>query len=345
MSERLNWGIIGTGRIASVFAEELPQSQTGNLLAVGSRTQENAARFADTWHVPRCYSSYEQLLADPDVQAVYISVPHPLHAEWAIKAADAGKHILCEKPIALNHAQALKIIEAAQRNDVFLMEAFMYRGHPQIARLRELLHADTIGDIRVVQATFSFHAPFAPIHRLLNNTLGGGGILDVGCYCVSMARLIAGIAISKDFAEPTQLTAAAHIGEVTHVDEYAVATLTFPGDILAQLFAGVQVEGENVLRIFGSQGSIVLPDPFTPHSNEDARIFVKRDDTQNVQEVIVPSSGGLYANEADNVTRYLAARQSPYMTWEDTLGNMQTLDRWRAAIGLIYDAERSANKQ
>ena len=181
MTEHLNWGIIGTGRIASVFAGELPQSHTGNLLAVGSRTQEGADRFADTWHIPRRYSTYEQLLADPDVQAVYISIPHPLHAEWAIKAAEAGKHILCEKPIALNYAQAMMIVEAAQRNDVFLMEAFMYRGHPQIARLRELLRAGAIGDIRIIQATFSFHAPFDPAHRLLNNALGGGGILDVGC--------------------------------------------------------------------------------------------------------------------------------------------------------------------
>ncbi len=181
MTEHLNWGIIGTGRIASVFAGELPQSHTGHLLAVGSRTQEDADRFADIWHIPRRYSTYEQLLADADVQAVYISIPHPLHAEWAIKAAEAGKHILCEKPIALNYAQAMMIVEAAQRNDVFLMEAFMYRGHPQIARLRELLRAGAIGDIRIIQATFSFHAPFDPAHRLLNNALGGGGILDVGC--------------------------------------------------------------------------------------------------------------------------------------------------------------------
>jgi predicted dehydrogenase/aryl-alcohol dehydrogenase-like predicted oxidoreductase len=346
MSKTLAWGIIGTGRIASVFARGLAESLTGTLLAVGSRSQEAADTFGETWNVPRRYSSYEELLADKDVQAVYISVPHPLHAEWAIKAADAGKHVLCEKPIALNHAEAMAIVEAAHRNDVFLMEAFMYRCHPQTAKLVELIRSGAIGQVRVIQATFSFHSQFNPESRLLKNELGGGGILDVGCYCASIARLIAGAATGKDFADPTEVTGVARIGDVTHVDEYAIASLKFPGDILAQLFTGVQVNADNGVRIFGSEGSIYVPAPWLPASGkgEKADIFLKKDGEKEDQAIFVESDRGLYSLEADTVAAYLDVRQSPTMNWDDSLGNMRTLDRWRDAIGLVYEAERPEGK-
>ncbi|HLG76799.1 MAG TPA: Gfo/Idh/MocA family oxidoreductase, partial [Ktedonobacteraceae bacterium] len=262
MSQKLSWGILGAGSIARAFAEGLSQSQTGTLLAVGSRTQAAAESFGAAWNVPRRYGSYEQLLADSDIQAIYIATPHPMHAEWAIKAADAGKHVLCEKPLALNHADAMAIVEAAVRNDVFLMEAYMYRGHPQIARLVELIQSGVIGQVRVIEATFAFQAVFHPESRLFKNELGGGGILDVGGYCTSMARLIAGAAVGKPFVEPTQVVATGHLNETTHVDEYTVASLTFPNGILAQLFTGVRVNGENVVRVFGSEGHLEITDPW-----------------------------------------------------------------------------------
>ena len=342
MSQTLTWGIIGTGRIAGVFANGLAKSKTGKLLAVASRTQESVDRFGESWNVPRRYASYEQLLADKDVQAVYISTPHPIHAEWSIKAAEAGKHILCEKPIALNHAEAMTVIEAARRNDVFLMEAFMYRCHPQIKQLVELIQSNAIGQVRVIQSSFAFNTRFNPEGRLFNKSLGGGGILDVGCYTASMARLIAGAATGKDFADPVKVTAVAHIGE-SGADEYTVASLAFPGDILAQLFTGVQVNAENVVRIFGSQGSILVPAPWTPPDAQATKLIVKRDDEQEASEVTVDFDQSLYGAEADTVAHYLDARQaaSPAMSWEDTLGNMRTLDQWREAIGLTYETERS----
>ena len=147
MSKPLRWGIIGTGNIARSFAEGLRTSKTGKLLAVASRSQAKADNFARELGAQRAYASYEALLADPDVEAVYISTPHPHHAEWAIKSAEAKKHILCEKPIALNSGEAMAIIEAAIANDVFLMEAFMYRCHPQTQKLVELLREKAIGEI------------------------------------------------------------------------------------------------------------------------------------------------------------------------------------------------------
>ena len=283
----------------------------------------------------------KHLLADKEVQAIYISTPHPMHAEWAIKAAEAGKHVLCEKPIALNAAEAMAIIEAARQNDVFLMEAFMYRCHPQTAKIVELVSSGIIGEVRVIQATFSFATTFNLESRLLNNALGGGGILDVGGYCVSMARLIAGAAIGRDFANPIHVTGAGHIGTLSHVDEYATATLTFPNDILAQLLTGVQLNVQEEVRIFGTQGSIAIPTPWLPARKEETtRIIVNKYGEMQPQEILIESLKGLYTYEADTVATYLATRQAPAMSWDDTLGNMQTLDRWRQAIGLVYDAER-----
>src|SRR5437763_14390917 len=188
LSRTLSWGILGTGRIAGIFANGVKQSQTGTLVAVGSRSQTAADTFGETLHIPHRYSRYEDVLADESVQAVYLALPHPFHAQWAIKAAEAGKPVLCEKPIALNHAEAMAIVEAAERHGVFLMEGYMYRCHPQTTKLLELIRSGMIGQVRVIQVTFSFRADAHPESRLLNNALGGGGILDAGGYCTSMAR-------------------------------------------------------------------------------------------------------------------------------------------------------------
>jgi predicted dehydrogenase/aryl-alcohol dehydrogenase-like predicted oxidoreductase len=341
MTEKLTWGILGTGNIAGTFAKDLTLSQTGELLAVGSRTQAAADEFGEKWDITHRHGTYEALLADKDVQAIYISTPHPIHAEWAIKAAEAGKHVLCEKPIALNAAEAMAIIEAARQNNVFLMEAFMYRCHPQTAKIVELVCSGIIGEVCVIQATFSFATDFNLENRLLNNALGGGGILDVGGYCASMVRLIAGAAIGKDFSNPIHVTGVAHIGTLSRVDEYATAILTFPNDIIAQLLTGVQLKAEEEVRIFGTQGSISVPAPWLPARNEgNSIIIVNKYGEMQPQEISIESVTGLYTYEADTVATYLDARQAPAMSWDDTLGNMQTLDRWRQAIGLIYDAER-----
>jgi predicted dehydrogenase len=334
---------LATGTIAHTFARGLAESQTGELLAVGSRTQESADRFGEEFNVPRRYGSYEALLADPDVQAVYISPPHPWHAEWALRAAQAGKHILCEKPLGMNEAEARRVVAAAREHDVFLMEAFMYRCHPQTARLVALLREGLIGEVRIIQATFSFAGGPDLAGRHLNKALGGGGILDVGCYCASMARLVAGVATGGEIAEPLEVQGAAHLGAESGVDEYAVAAARFPGDILAQVATGVTVNQENVVRIFGTQGRIDLPSPWFGSRDPGAsRLLVTVYGEPEPREVLVQSDRGLYTIEADLVAARVESRQAafPAMTWEDTLGNMRMLDMWRKSIGLVYEADR-----
>ncbi|MDO8585674.1 MAG: aldo/keto reductase [Armatimonadota bacterium] len=341
---KLSWGIISTGRISGVFAKGVAASKTGQVTAVASRTQDKADKFGEEHGIPRRYGSYEALLADPDVEAVYISTPHPMHAEWAVKAADAGKHILCEKPLTLNYPEAMAVVEAARRNDVFLMEAFMYRCHPQTEKLVELIRGGAIGEVRMIHATFSFDAGFTPESRLFKNALGGGGILDVGCYTASMARLIAGVAIGHDFADPIEVKGAGHIG-VTGVDEYAAATLKFPGDIIAQLATGVGVRQESVVRIDGSEGSIFVPSPwFCGRDTGGPKIIVHRYKEKQPEEIgLDVGTDLLYAIEADTVAASLDKRQapSPAMTWDDSLGNMRTLDLWRMAVGVTYDTEKA----
>ena len=341
MSDKLAWGLISTGRISGTFAKGLANSKTGYLLAVGSRSQESADKFGDEFKVPRRYGSYEALLADKDVQAVYISTPHPVHAEWAVKSAEAGKHILCEKPITLNFAQAMAVIDAVKQNDVFLMEAFMYRCTAQTAKLAELIRDKVIGDVKIIQATFSFHAGFNPEGRLFKNALGGGGILDVGCYAVSMARMVAGANSGKPFIEPIDVKGFGHLGE-TGVDEYTSAVMLFPGDIIAQVSTGVALNQENAVRIFGSAGNIYVPSPWFGGTPENPGKIIVNRNGQPSEEVIVEAYAGQYTIEADVVARSIQNRQAPppAMTWDDSLGNMKTCDRWRKSIGLTYDVEK-----
>jgi predicted dehydrogenase/aryl-alcohol dehydrogenase-like predicted oxidoreductase len=343
VTKKLRWAIIGAGTISQTFAAGVAASRTGDLIAVGSRNQETADQFGERFSIPRRYGGYAAVLADPDVDAVYIATPHPFHAEWAIRAAEAGKHVLVEKPMGINHAEAMAVVEAARRNDVCLMEGYMYRCHPQTERLVELIRNRAIGAVRVIEAAFGFRINFSPEHRLLDHALAGGGILDVGGYPVSMARLIAGAASETDFADPIEVHGAAHIGAESRVDEWAVATLRFPNDIVAQVMCGIRVAAENVVRVFGDEGHIIVPAPWTLRgSSLTSKIIVHRSDEDVPREIVVEATADPWAIEADTVALHLDARQAatPAMSWDDSLGNLRTLDRWREAIGLVYDSER-----
>ena len=298
-------------------------------MAVASRSQPSADKFAEEFGVEKRYASYEALLADPQVQAVYIATPHPMHAEWAIRAAEAKKHVLVEKPIAMNYAEAMTMTEAARANGVFLMEAFMYRCHPQIAKLKELIQSKVIGDVRIIQATFSFKGPAPDADsRLVRGDLGGGGILDVGCYVASFARLVAGVAIGKPFSDAFKVEAVGHL-ESTGIDGYSAAVAQFPGGILAQLSCGVQLGLENVARIIGTEGVISLDSPWIP--GKETTITVRRAGKEP-ETIAVHSPRSIYAIEADVVAENLALGEAPQMSWADSRGNMQLLDGWRRSI-------------
>ena len=341
-TRKLRWGIISTGKIARTFANSLSQSLSGELVSVASRTQEGASAFAAEFGVARAHGSYQALLEDPEVEAVYIAPPHPFHARWAIAAARAKKHVLCEKPLGMNHAEVSSIVQAARENDVFLMEAFMYRCHPQTREVARLLRAGALGRVKAIQASFGIDGAYPASGRLLNNELGGGGILDVGCYPVSMARLVAGIANGEPFSEPLELLALGHVGEGSQVDEYASAILKFPGEILASLATAVQLWQDNGVRIFGTEGRLWLRTPWHPAKDTDHSEIVIERPKREPEVIRVPSQGTVYGYEIDAVRAQIEQRQAAEMSWADSLGNALTLDRWRRALGVTFAADQPA---
>ena len=358
-----NWGIIGAGGIARVFANGVRFSRTGRVAAVASRTPARGESLAEDFSISRLYASYEELLADKEVDAVYISLIHPLHAQWAIQAARAGKHILVEKPLAMNSVQAAEMIDAAQRNDIFLMEAFMYRCHPQMARLAELIREGAIGEVLIIRSTFSFAIPFDESSRLFNKELGGGSILDVGCYPASMARFIAGAAIAprysadlaKPFADPIRVRACGVMGP-SGVDTYAAATVEFPRGIIAELVCGITCQMPIEVSVTGTKGRLSVPNPWLPTSPvrtalkplpmdtrwPSEKLILQSADRSEPTEIIIEADRDLYSYEADTVDQHIADRKAPAMSWEDSMGNMRLLDRWRDEIGLAYEQDRDA---
>ena len=345
--QKIRWGILGPGSMARSFAGGVAHSRTGTIVALGARNPGKAG-LAAAFPGARILDGYEALLADDGVDAVYISTPHPSHAEWAIKAAEAGKHVLCEKPLALTAFEADAMIHAARRAGTFLGEAFMYRLHPQTLKLVELVKSGTIGEVRMIKSSFGFAMPgFLPEHRLYANDLAGGGILDVGCYPVSMACLIAGAAAGKPFVEPDKVVGAAHLGQ-SGVDEWASALLHFPRGIVTEVSCSISLAQDNVLRILGTKGHIEVNDFWVAGGEKGGtgEIRIIRQDGEEVVKVKEPQ--WLYAFEVDAAGEaILAGRQEfawPGMDWADSLGTLRVLDKWRTAIGLEYEIEKPAKR-
>lgn len=338
---RLRWGILATGNIARQFAKGVQGSNTGSLQAVASRSLENAQRFASELSIPDLHDSYSQLLENPKVDAVYIATPHPSHPEWAIKTAEAGKHVLCEKPVGLNENDARHAIEAAKRHGVVFMEAYMYRCHPQTAKLVELIRSGAIGAIRSIQAAFCFKVPFDPTARHFSKELGGGGILDVGGYTTTFARLIAGAACGKAFASPNQVQAMGYLIPETGVDGYAVANLQFENQIFAQIACGVYHAQQSYARIFGESGWIEIINPWNIAQEGGDWSFMLNRPERSPETISGSDPRPLYGIEADHFAALVAGSdtEAPGMPNDDTLDNMRVMDEWRRRIGLKYDSE------
>ena len=324
--EKVRWGLLGCGGIAKTFAKGLEALDDAELVAVGSRTQETADAWAPEVQVPRRHPSYEALANDPDVDVVYIATPHPFHKDNALLCLDAGKHVLCEKPFAMNAAEAQSVIRAARAKNLFCMEAMWPRFLPAILKAKELLADGAIGEIRMVRADFSFRCGWEPKSRLLDPKLGGGGLLDVGCYTLALASMVLG--------KPARVTGLAEIGR-TGVDEQAGIVLGYDGGQLAVLFCGVRTNLRHEARIVGTEGDIVLPAFW--HASK-AILEPTGKDPEEFQPEFV---GNGYNYEAAEVARCLRAglTESDGIRLDETLEIMQTMDELRAQWGLKYPME------
>ena len=339
------WGIIGPGAIAHNFADGLAESTAGVLVAIAGRDATRRNAFGDQFGiaVDRRHMSPESLLADPGVDAVYISTPHPWHAELAIAALRAGKAVLVEKPAGLNAAEVTAVTEVAAQTGRFFMEGFMYRLHPQIARVLEVIRSGGIGEVHHIRTAFGFHAAPSPGSRLYEKALAGGGILDVGGYPVSLARLIAGAAAGQPFADPVTVKGTGIIG-ATGVDEVAYGLLGFASGVTAEIACAIARAMDNSATIEGSKGRIVIADPWVPGRNKgpsDATFTVTAGGATRTETLRDPRM--LFAFEADAASRWIAEGrhegESPAVSHADSIGNATTLDRWRAEVGYVTVTE------
>ena len=315
----LRWGILSTANITDKL---LDSGSDQEFVAVGSRDGARAEAYAREKGIARAHGSYEALLADPDVDAIYNPLPNALHVEWSIRALEAGKHVLCEKPLSRRPEDVDRAFDVAEREGRVLAEAFMWRHHPQVARARELLDSGAIGDLRVVRAHFAFRAG-NPDDIRLQAALDGGGLMDVGCYCVSGCRTLAGAEPERAWAD---LVPGGH-----GVDVALAATLRFPGDVLAHFDCGLSYPGGSLLAAAGTEGSFALADPW--HGN-DAVIELRRADGS--VERIDAGPANSYALELADFEAAVRGEGSPLLGRDDALGQARTI------AALYTSAERNA---
>lgn len=311
MTKPLRWGILGTGSIAHKFAGQLHQSGRGRLAAVGSRS-EATARLLAAEHGAAAHGSYEALLADTSVDAVYVALPNALHCEWAIRALESGKDILCEKPLASNTAEAQQMFAAADRAGRLLVEAFMYRCHPAVRRAIRMVHEGAVGALTLIRTHFTFNRPDDAADVRYQTQLAGGSLMDVGCYCVNFARALAA-------AEPTAVHASAHL-HPTGVDDYAAGTLDFGGRVLAAFTCGMTVEADRTTFACGSQGYLAIDTPWLSEGTFTIGTARQR------QTVTEKAPAGPYALEADAFAAAVQDGAEPFVSKADSLGNIRVLE-------------------
>jgi dihydrodiol dehydrogenase / D-xylose 1-dehydrogenase (NADP) len=324
--ETFKWAVLGPGGIAHKFAQALAGVPGASLYAVGSRDLGRAQAFAAAYGAPKAYGSYEELVADSDVDAFYISTPHIHHCENAIACLKRGKPVLVEKPMSINAQLERRMVEASRQNNAFLMEAMWSRHLPAAKRVCELLAAGAIGEPRMLTANFSFSAPLDPQSRLFSAALAGGGFLDVGIYLMALSSMVFG-------PHPVHTAAFSHIGS-TGVDEYGALLLQYPGDKISSLTCGVHAYGSGAACIIGTQGRIELTPFYCAQS-----IRIVRD--SGVEELELPFLVNGFEYEIAEAMQCIrqGLTESPIMPLDESIAIMETLDEARRQSGLVFPPE------
>jgi xylose dehydrogenase (NAD/NADP) len=310
MTTPVKWGIISTADINRKVIPGAHASDKVDLVAVASRDQARADEYAKQWEIPRAFGSYEALLADPEIEAVYISLPNTLHCEWSIRALEAGKHVLCEKPLSRHPDEVSATFDAADRAGRLLSEAFMYRHNPQTKRLKELVADGAIGELRLVRSVFSYSL-YDHDNIRLRTDLEGGSLMDVGCYNVSGSRLLGG--------EPARTFGEAWFGP-SGTDWVFAGTLRFPDDVIATFHCGTALPEQDELEAIGSEGSLFLDDPWhcsnpvieLRRGDEVERIEIEREDS--------------YRLELENLSDAIRGEGELLLARDDALGQARTLE-------------------
>jgi xylose dehydrogenase (NAD/NADP) len=306
----VRWGVLSTARINRLVLAGARRSDRVDVVAIASRDRARARSFAREHGIERAHGSYEGLLEDPEVEAVYVPLPNALHVEWSLRALEAGTHVLCEKPLTRRPAEVDQLFDAAERADRVVTEAFMYRHHPQTRRLQELVAQGAIGQLRLVRSAFSFSLTRLVDVRL-SRELDGGSLMDVGCYCVSGSRLLAG---EPEHVEAQRVTAE------SGVDVRFTATMRFPGDVLAHFDCGFDLPNRSALEAAGSEGSLVVADPWHCRRPE---IELHRD--ERIERIAVEPAD-CYQLELENLSDAIRGKTAPLLGREDALGQARALE-------------------
>ncbi|CAG0931981.1 D-xylose 1-dehydrogenase (NADP+) [Thermoflexales bacterium] len=309
--KKIRWGLLSTARINRAVMPPIRGSERSELHAVASRDIVKAKEYAKEWHIPHACGTYEELLAREDIDAIYNPLPNHLHAEWSIRAAEAGKHVLCEKPLALSVAEVDQMRAAAKKHNVVITEAFMYKHHPQTLKVLELIAQEAIGELLLIKGAFTFYLDRPDDVRWVPEW-GGGSIWDVGCYPISFARLVAN-------AEPVEVFGWQATGS-TGIDVVFSGQLRFAGGLLAQFDCGFRAPYRTALEIVGTTGSIELASPFKPEGGE--WIKIKRGDRA---ELIESPRGSLYQGEIEDMERAILDGQAPRISLENSRANVGTI--------------------
>jgi xylose dehydrogenase (NAD/NADP) len=322
MTAPVRWGLLSTADINRKLLAGAALSSDVEVVAVGSRELGRARAFAERHGIPAAYGSYEQLLADPSVEAIYNPLPNTLHCEWSIKALEAGKHVLCEKPMSSHPAEVEAAFDAAERTGFLLTEAFMYRHHPQMSQLLELLEEGAIGDLRLIRSVFSYGL-FDESNIRLRTDVDGGALMDVGCYCVSGSRLLGG--------EPEAVFGRASIGP-TGTDWSFTGSLRFPGDVLALFDCATCLTGRDELEAIGSAGSLFLDDPW--HCLSPV-IELRRDGRV---ERIALEAANPYQLELEDLGRAIRSGSAPLLGRDDAVAQARVIAALRRSAADGGDA-------
>ncbi len=294
--------------------------------------------FAKRFDIPSAHGSYDALLADETVDAVYVSLPNSMHHEWTVKALNAGKHVLCEKPIACGLAEAQEMFDTADRRGLLLVEAFMYRSHPLTQAVLEAVRGGAVGRVKLIRTSFCYCTSKVEGNVRFSPELAGGALMDIGCYCVDFARLLTG-------AEPASIQCTGH-AHPTGVDDYVAGALGYADGVLLSFCCGMTVQTDNAALICGDLGFIRVPVPWKPpvHGAEyvvDAMTPPKQDGVRNLggpkrRTIRLDAGGPLYGLEADDFAAAALGQAAAMMTKDDSLSNMRVLDEMRRQIGLGY---------
>jgi predicted dehydrogenase len=307
----VRWGIVSTADINRKVIPGAKASPKVDLVGVASRAQDRADQYASWWEIPRAYGSYEALLADDEIDAVYISLPNTLHCEWSVKALEAGKHVLCEKPLSRHPEEVVAAFDTADRTGRLLSEAFMWRHNPQTARLKELVDQGAIGELRLVRSTFSYSL-YDETNIRLQPDVEGGGLMDVGCYTVSGSRFLTG-------GEPERVFAEAWYGP-TGTDWVLAATMRFPGDVIASFDCGTALTNRDELEAIGSEGALFVDDPW--HCLRPG-IELRRDGAVERIELEPQDS---YRLELENMCDAIRGTGELLLARDDALGQARALE-------------------